>query len=224
MVRRQKMELMTIYDNYKIRKDLAIGWGFSCLVSIDNKKIVFDVGEEDKKIFSNMKKLKIDIKDIDILIISHRHWDHTGGLKKIKELNPKLKIIMPNEFSEPIEIMKDVYSTGAMKSSIYIKEQVLILNTKKGLVIVAGCAHPGITEIIRKSKEFFKEEIYLVLGGFHLLDMEDTQILKIIKEFRNLEVKNVAPSHCTGERAIRLFREEYQKNFMKNGAGKIINI
>jgi len=212
------MKITTIYDNYKTNQNLEIGWGFSCLIE-NNKKILFDAGEEDKKLFSNMEKLGIDVKDIDTLVISHNHWDHTGGLSKIKELNPKIKILMHDAFSEPRELAKGIYTTGLIAGNP--SEQSLILKTDKGLVIITGCAHPGIVNIIKKAKEFLKQDIYLVLGGFHLT-MGDNYILKIIKEFKNLEVKKVAPSHCTGDRAIELFRQEYKENFVENGAGTVL--
>jgi len=85
------MKITTLYDNYKTKEKLEIGWGFSCLIE-NSKKILFDAGEEDKKLFSNMEKLNINVKDIDILVISHNHFDHTGGLSKIKELNSKARL------------------------------------------------------------------------------------------------------------------------------------
>ena len=215
------MRITTIYDNYKTKEDLEIGWGFSCLIESD-KKILFDAGEENKKIFSNMKKLGIDVKDIDILIISHMHWDHTGGLDRIRELNPNIKIYLPDAFSKPTEIIKDVYSTGVMESEP--PEQAVVLKTDKGLVILTGCAHPGIVKIIKKARDFLKQDIYLVLGGFHLLHMGDNEVLGIIREFKNFGIKKAAPSHCTGDKAIELFRQGYGNGFVENSAGAIIEL
>ena len=105
-----------------------------------------------------------------------------------------------------------------------IIEQSLILKTGKSLVVITGCAHPGIVEIIKKAKDSLKESIYLVMGGFHLMDMNESSILRIIKEFKKLGVKKAAPSHCTGEEAIELFKKKYKENFVENGVGNIISV
>ena len=72
--------------------------------------------------------------------------------------------------------------------------------------------------------DLFGGEIYLVLGGFHLLHLFEEKIREIIREFRNLHVKRVAPSHCTGEKAMQLFKEDYGEDFIKLGAGARIGI
>ena len=67
---------------------------------------------------------------------------------------------------EPVQICKNVHTTGEM--GVQIKEQALILDTSKGLVVITGCAHPGIVDIVKKAKEVVKKDIDLVFGGFHL--------------------------------------------------------
>ena len=101
----------------------------------------------------------------------------------------------------------------------------MIVNTNKGLVVITGCAHPGIVNIIKKTKEIFpKEEIYLVIGGFHLAGFSDSELKNIINDFKKLGVQITAPCHCSGDRTRELFKEEYGENFIENGVGKIINI
>ena len=123
----------------------------------------------------------------------------------------------------PTKISKEVYSTGEL--GILIKEQSLIINTNKGLVVITGCAHPGIVNIVKKAKEIFPgEQVYLVMGGFHLSGTSDFELKNIIKDFKKLEVQKAAPCHCSGDRCRELFKEKYQDNFIENGVGKIINI
>lgn len=114
-----------------------------------------------------------------------------------------------------------MYSAGEMGQAI--KEQSLVIDTDKGLIIATGCSHPGIVHIVRETKEYFKKEIWLVLGGFHLYDLSNEKIEAIIRDLRFLGVKKIAPCHCTGEKAISLFQREYQKDFIKVGAGSIID-
>ena len=114
------------------------------------------------------------------------------------------------------KICDGVYTTGELGT--WIKEQSLVINTDKGLVVISGCAHPGIVDIVKKAKEQLNKNVYLVLGGFH------SPPLSVVQKFRELGVEKVAPCHCTGDEAIRAFKEEYQENFIENGVGKIISI
>lgn len=220
--------ITTIYDNYSTVFNLKTGFGFSCLVCQSPKaeggfNILFDTGADSPTLFSNMEKLKINQKNIDFVFISHMHGDHTGGLQDLLELNKDLKVYTPDLFSKPTKIFENVYSTGSLGG--WIREQSLILNTEKGLTIITGCAHPGIVDIIKKTKEIFpKKNVYLVLGGFHLAGAGDSELQNIIQGFRKLGVKKVAPCHCSGDRCRQLFKQEYQDDFIENGVGKIIQV
>ena len=146
-----------------------------------------------------------------------------------------------------IEICKNVYSTGELGN--YIKEQSLIINTSKGLVLITGCAHYGIVKVIRKAKEISNRNfienrqvikegnkinnnlnqkimngIYLVLGGFHLCNKNTSQIEKILEGVKKENVQKVAPSHCSGNLARQLFKEKYKDNFLLIGVGRKIKV
>jgi len=141
------------------------------------------------------------------------------------------------EFDKPVQLCERVHSTedmgtGSRQSGTAfgvsakgeLREQALVIETEKGLVVVTGCAHPGILKIVRRAKEIFNEDIYLVMGGFHLLRMSNQAIKDLIAEMKNEGVKKVAPTHCTGDLAISLFKEEYGENFIAAGVGKEIKI
>ena len=74
------MKITIIYDNTSSRPDLKADWGFSALVEVKGKKILFDTGTNGKILLSNMGKLEINPEEIEDIFISHLHWDHTGGL------------------------------------------------------------------------------------------------------------------------------------------------
>jgi len=235
-----KVTLITIYDNYQHDPGLKTGWGFSCLVKAGNKNILFDTGADSHTLLDNMKKLEIDPKDINMIVLSHIHGDHTGGLSGILKMNSNLTVYLPESFpkdfkkgvksykanivevDDPTNISESVSTTGELGT--WIKEQSLIVKTTKGLVVMTGCAHPGIVEILKEVKKVTNENIYLVLGGFHLAGVSDSELKKIAKSFRELGVKKAAPCHCSGDRTRELFKEEYKEDFISNGVGKIIEI
>lgn len=103
-----------------------------------------------------------------------------------------------------------------------IKEQTLILDTSRGLVIIAGCAHPGIVGILEKARLMTGRPIEAVLGGFHLLQKGDEEIGRIIARFKELGVARVGVSHCTGDKAIAMFRDAYKDRFIELGAGRVV--
>jgi len=218
-----KISLITVYDNYLTDPQLKTGWGFSCWVKTGQKNILFDTGADSETLLSNMGKLEISPEEIDFVFISHLHGDHTGGLAGILNLKPGLKVYKPEFFSSSTRIVNGVWTIELLGDGI--KEQSLIINSRQGLIIITGCAHPGVVNIVKKVKEMFpKENIYLVLGGFHLTGASDSELNGIISDFRKLGVEKVAPCHCSGDRCRELFKEEYQNNFIENGVGKIIEI
>jgi len=213
MLKEESISITTLYDNYEFDSRLKTGWGFSCLVKTKKQNILFDTGADSEILLSNMEKLEISPEEISFVFISHLHGDHTGGLSGILNIKPDLKVYKPETFSESAEIAKGFYTTGSLGT--WIKEQSLIINSEKGLIIITGCAHPGIVNIIKKAKEIFSEKnIYLVLGGFHLSGASDAELKGIISDFRKLGVEITAPCHCSGDRCRELFQQEYQDNFI----------
>jgi 7,8-dihydropterin-6-yl-methyl-4-(beta-D-ribofuranosyl)aminobenzene 5'-phosphate synthase len=234
------MTLTTLYDNYQHDPGLRTGWGFSCLVGAGGKSILFDTGADSQTLLYNMGKLGIEPGDIDLIALSHIHGDHTGGLEGILEANPNVTVYVlksfPGEFKETIEssgsgivevsgpmgIAEGVSTAGELGT--WIREQSLVINTERGLVVLTGCAHPGIVDIVRKVKETVNGSVYLVMGGFHLSDAGDDELGSVISSLRGLGVEKAGPCHCSGERARELFREEYGDGYIANGVGMVIEV
>jgi 7,8-dihydropterin-6-yl-methyl-4-(beta-D-ribofuranosyl)aminobenzene 5'-phosphate synthase len=103
-------------------------------------------------------------------------------------------------------------------------EQSLFVESRGGLVVITGCAHPGIVGIVRRVKELADQPVFLAMGGFHLGNASDAELADILADLRELEVGRVAPSHCTGDDAIAAFAEAYQDKFIRSGGGTIITI
>lgn len=90
------MKLTVVYDNKAKKPGLIADHGFSCLIEAqDTPKILFDTGASSSTLLHNMRELKIDPSGIGIVVISHSHGDHFGGLKDIMKANQDVEIYLP---------------------------------------------------------------------------------------------------------------------------------
>jgi 7,8-dihydropterin-6-yl-methyl-4-(beta-D-ribofuranosyl)aminobenzene 5'-phosphate synthase len=234
------IQMIIVYDNNSFNEKLEKDWGFSCFIKGLEKSILFDTGTKGQILLANMEKIGIRPEDIDLVFLSHDHRDHTGGLDALLEQNHKIEVWLPEFFSSSFKnvikkrgasvaevdsfqkICPGAYTTGVIPG--WIKEQSLILDTDKGIIVITGCAHPRITNIITKAKELLKKDIQMVFGGFHLAAFYENEINEIIDHFRKSGVKKVGPCHCSGDEARRLFAEEYKDDFIEIGVGKEIKV
>jgi len=232
------MTITVIYDNNPYKEGLQTAWGFSCLVIGAEKTILFDTGGDGSILLNNMQKLAIDPNSIDTVVLSHIHPDHTGGLNSFLEKNSEKVVYLPKSFpkkfkdnvlsfrpkiveaKQPLKICENVYSSGELGK--WIKEQSLIIQTDKGLIVISGCAHPGIVKIVNAAKDLLKDDILLVMGGFHLEWATKGKIEKIISAFKQTGVRYVGPCHCTGHKARALFEKHFGSGYINVGAGKVI--
>ncbi|MGB9681692.1 MAG: MBL fold metallo-hydrolase [bacterium] len=217
----------------------TIGWGVSFLIGED---LLFDTFSNEDVLRENLKRFNVNVSQLRYVVISHEHWDHIGGLWYILRENPSVKTFVCKNFSvefkekvrsfnvdmvevdEPIEIKENVFTTGEIIGSYAnssLPEQALVVKEDK-LTIITGCAHPGIITMLKRVKEIFPYPIGLVLGGFHLYDKSDDEIYLIVEEFKSLNIERVAPCHCTGERAVKLFQQEFGNSVIKVSTGTIL--
>jgi len=236
----KNLNITVSYDNNPYKEKLITAWGFSCVIRGTEKTILFDTGGDGSILVTNLEKLGINPKEIDLVVLSHIHGDHVGGLPSFLEKNPEVVIYLPKSFpggfkngvkeygakivevQEPLKICQEVYSTGELGTGI--KEESLIIHTEKGLIVITGCAHPGIVKIVNKAKDLVKGDVLFVMGGFHLGGESKGEIENIISSFRKLGVSYVGPCHCSGDTARQLFKEEYGENFINVGVGRVVTM
>jgi len=237
------MKIEILYDKNTGNKKLHTGWGVSFLV---DEKVLFDTGERGSFLMNNLKTLKVNIDKIEYVVISHDHWDHTGGLWELLKKKEGLTVYAcPNfstKFKEKVKklkgnlieaegiiaIAKGVFYTGEIAGEYggeYMPEGALVVMTKNGVSIITGCAHPGVTKIVNTvKKDFPNEDIYAVLGGFHLMDKDRSAIDATADEFKKIGVKKVGATHCSGLDAEEIFKGKYKSDFIKIEVGQTLNI
>lgn len=232
--------IIVVFDNNPYKKGVESGWGFSCLIEGMEKTVLFDTGADGNILLDNLEKLGIDPETVETLVLSHAHSDHVGGVYNFLQENPKVTVYLPESFPESfkdhtrqygadiieikksVEIMKGVYSTGEM--GVGLKEQSLIIRTPKGMVIITGCAHPGIVKTVKRAKELFDDNVLFVMGGYHLTTKSRSEVETIISDMKKLGVRYVGPCHCTGDKARDLFQQAYWEHFISIGVGKKVDV
>jgi 7,8-dihydropterin-6-yl-methyl-4-(beta-D-ribofuranosyl)aminobenzene 5'-phosphate synthase len=235
-----RLRLHVVFNNVPYKAGLATSWGFSCLIEGLEKTVLFDTGGDGDILLSNMRQLGLDAKAVEVVVLSHIHSDHTGGLGAFLAHNPDVTVYVPDSFpasfrhdveglgatietvTGPRQLMNGVHTTGEMNHGI--KEQAMIVDTPRGLIVITGCAHPNVADMAEQAKAYLNKNIYLLMGGFHLGGSSDAQIHAIIQRLKTLGVEKIAPSHCTGDNAIRLFREEWKEDFIEGGLGAVIEV
>ncbi|MGD8988383.1 MAG: MBL fold metallo-hydrolase [Syntrophobacterales bacterium] len=233
-----KLSITVIYDNNPYTEGLRAEWGLSCLIRGSERTILFDTGGNGSFLLENMNKLGINPRKIDTVVLSHIHGDHVGGLKEFLDKNRQVTVYLPMSFPQEFkdnlmsssirimevhdatEICEGVYATGELGAGI--KEQSLIVHTTQGIIVITGCAHPGIVSILKRAKDLIKDDILLAMGGFHLGGASKKDLEKIILSFRKLGVKFVGPCHCSGDLARQMFKEEYGDSYIHLGVGRVI--
>jgi len=214
------MKISVVYDNEVLKRGLTAGWGFSCLIDDD---ILFDTGDDGVALLSNMEKLGIDLSNLKAVVISHAHWDHTGGLFELLKENQRLSIYAPPKFCrtlknnipkktklvesrEPTRIREGVSTTGTLDT--FIEEQGLVCSSKRGALVVLGCSHPGLDNLIDAASKLGK--VYGIIGGFHGFSR--------LEALKDLEL--ISPCHCTQYK--KEIAHTFPKQYVRCGAGLVV--
>lgn len=212
------MTITIIYDNETYSERLQSDWGFACLVEAYGRRLLFDTGTKGDMLLENMTSLDIEPGSIDEVVISHDHYDHTGGLSAFLNENSDVRVYAPSTMSDiapagevvyvdqPMSLGDHFYTTGLLKGI----EQSLAVETDNGLVVVVGCSHPGVSRILKAAQEFGRP--HALIGGLHGF-----------AEYPVLEPLDlICPTHCTQH--IAEIRSRYPDKYTEGGAGRVITI
>ncbi len=292
---------------------LAHEHGFSVFIEFDGKKLLFDTGQTGAFV-KNAEALGVNLSETDAVILSHGHYDHTGGVPELlKSLGKRTPLYIGKEFFAPkykrledgsykyngnpfpkelllgeesllevnfveenvtwltehIVLLKNfrrvsgfeevnpkfflkreekISSTdveNVMKKleesttvdknadkrtndseeyvqDFFVEEIALGLVTDAGLVLVAGCSHVGIVNMLEHVKRVLSVPVTAVLGGTHLIEAGEERLQKTVQAFREHGVKTIAVSHCTGENGMELLKKEFAGGFVVNNTGNIL--
>jgi 7,8-dihydropterin-6-yl-methyl-4-(beta-D-ribofuranosyl)aminobenzene 5'-phosphate synthase len=285
----QEVSIINLYDAFGHEKEgVTFDWGYSALIRYNGKTILFDAGNSGDTLAGNASALGVDLRKVDLAILSHRDNDHASGFDYLLKIDPEVDLYLPHDdiLGAPSEWTfpesptgvppEQAYFQGQKGATVYdpgdrflhektefidstkevspgifliptdskltgdfskyppndketrywgLPELSLALMTNEGVVVVVGCSHSGIENIVAKVKNDLKQDVALVIGGFHLLPYSDetiTQVAKTLKE--DLGVKRVAPAHCTGNLGFKIFREFFGDDYLFAGLGSKVSL
>ena len=277
-----KICITTLSENTASSGRFLAEWGLSILIETDEVNVLLDTGRSISASY-NADALGIDLSRIDKLVLSHGHYDHTGGLRHVlRKMRKRVEIIahpdiwaakyarrhgetteryigIPfqrpeletlganfNLTTKPVKITDNIMTTGEIpmvtgyeeiEPYLLVKEadgwqqdklrddQALIINTEPGLVVILGCAHRGIINTLYHAQQLTGvKQVYMVVGGCHLMDASKKRILETIAALKELRVQRLGVSHCTGMPAVLVMAQELGDRFFFNNAGTIINL
>jgi 7,8-dihydropterin-6-yl-methyl-4-(beta-D-ribofuranosyl)aminobenzene 5'-phosphate synthase len=285
----QEVSIINLYDAFGHQKEgVTFDWGFAALIRYNGKTILFDAGNSGETLAGNAGALGVDLRKVDLAILSHRDNDHASGFDYLLKIDPEVDLYLPDDdiLGAPFEWTlpkspsgvppEQAYFRGQKGANVYdpgdrfshaktefitstkeiapgifliptiskltggfskyppndketlywgLPELSLALLTDEGVVVVVGCSHSGVENIVAKVKDDLKRDVALVIGGFHLLPYGAEKITQVAKTLKGkLAVKRVAPAHCTGNLAFKIFHELYGDDYLFAGLGSKVSL
>jgi len=229
----ERIRIVVLVDNNPYRQDLEKAWGLSVYVEADEVRLLFDTGPDPMVLEANARRLGIDLSKIDFVVISHAHGDHTGGLRLLASIKPGMVVYVPPDRSlinyvrglglEPIQ----VNNTIEVSRGIYVVkplygppiEEALAIKTGRGLVILVGCSHPGVVNIVGQAVKDSGIKPYIVLGGFHIGGASLQKVRKVASQLVEMGVEKIYPLHCSGDNVRSYLANHYKDNYGGRGVG-----
>ncbi len=270
------------YDTY-LKGCFGVSFWIELQSGNKRKIILFDVGPLAEPLLYNAKLLGLNLSDVDMIVLSHCHFDHTAALAGIiSEIGHQVPIfahpdifrpnfVLKPEFmnyamvcenskenierlggyfvlcKSPIEPFPGVLITGEVEKTTYFEESggvscftidregnmvpdrlqddlSLAINVaKKGLVIITGCGHAGVVNIIKHAIKHSRiEQLEGILGGFHLLEAEQDRVDCTVGAIKQFSPTWIAPTHCTGVIPTGKFALAFGDKFREINAGDVI--
>ena len=227
-------EITIVYDN-RASEPLRPGFGFSAFIRTEGATVLLDAGA-DKMLFEhNAAQLGIPLDSVAALVVSHDHCDHMGAMTSV--FHSGLDFYIPKAVAkryerigkggirfhavkDPVDIIPGVRSIGQMGKQI--PEQAILVDGKRGPVLITGCAHMGVEHLVARATQLAGQPPELVVGGFHLFNKELDEVERTIAALESSGIHRIAPCHCTGDEAIAAFERIFGDRFVTIEAGSRI--
>jgi 7,8-dihydropterin-6-yl-methyl-4-(beta-D-ribofuranosyl)aminobenzene 5'-phosphate synthase len=247
--------------------------GISFLIEKDGHKALFDTGQSGGFI-DNAAQLNLSLTDIEYAVISHGHYDHSGGFRSLTEISGSFALItgkgffdrkyatdgvsyeyLGNNFDESLLVAKGIRHTvvsepateilpgifvltafprihfdevinprfvletdGGFVPDPFGDEIALAVETKEGFVVLLGCSHPGMKNMLSAAAALLPGPLYAVIGGTHLVEATSASLASSVAYLQEKGFRAIGVSHCTGKIAVDHIAET-GKGFFRNTTG-----
>ena len=239
----QKVKITVIVDELNGAEPGYIkSFGFSAMIEINDKKILFDAGTKKDVLMANLTTYGIDLSSIDAVILSHNHYDHANGLSIILENNIKLPVYVHKYWEKPVrhkgepippenkriieqgrlleELEEELYITNAYMSPDYggIYEQACYIKAKDSYILICGCSHPGLISFLndRENLGIPMNTPLHIIGGFHGFKFDDDHLQKLEPLIHSIMV-----CHCT--KNVEVYKKQFRDKCFIATVGKSIS-
>ncbi|MCG7840834.1 MAG: MBL fold metallo-hydrolase [Methanomassiliicoccales archaeon] len=155
------------------------------------------------------------------LLKEHPPFYENGPKELVSGISTTGEVMRTNSFEVPSTFILE--QEGVMIPDHILEEQALVLSTRKGLIVVTGCGHAGVVNILSQVRKRSERKLYMVMGGFHLSQGSPEALLKTMDGLKKLGVEKVVPTHCTGFQATKMFSDRFP-GFELFGTGCYIDI
>lgn len=215
-------------------------WGFSALV---DGTVLFDTFSSWRVLSKRLSKAGVRVEDLAAVVVSHDHRDHVGGLWGLLEHRKGLRVYLPEgaeqEVKDRIRTMGGLVMEGCGVKTVTetivvseelagrfgddrVAEQALVLKTPEGPVLLVGCSHPGIVNMVERAEKTFGVPVRGVIGGLHLKNASAEEAGTVARQLKAKGLSLVVPTHCTGLRAERIFRKTFGTGFLQAREGRVV--
>ncbi len=250
----RKLTILPLFEQAVSQDGLIAAHGVSYLIRTDQVNILFDTGFDPDILQNNMQKLGITIHDVDVIVISHDHPDHVGGYQwwpshtfSLWTTQPDLGDIpvyvpeamtypglSPAVATQPHRIAAGVYTMGTIpyrevasmsKYQLSRVEQALAVNVEGlGLVLISGCGHPGVPNMLNRAAMLFDQPVVGLVGGLHYTNQSKRDLQGNIDLLHAAHLRLLAISpHDTEPGTIQIFRDEFPGIYQNIAVGSEID-
>jgi len=226
----------------KSKAEVLARGGLSLFVKVNGKAILFDTGTKDGPLLKNLEELGLNATLIDAIVFSHSQSDRVhdelpdvlnatsskakvyvpaSAAEAVSQKNPGANVVL---VSKPTRVLPDAWLVGPMhldSEGGETVQQALVLDRPDGLIVVVGCSDRAIVSVVQQVKEVFgHRRIQLVAGGFHLRGTSKDDVRELSLRLQQKGVKSLALSNCTGDPALKIFRQEWGDRLVSFDFGK----
>ena len=274
------LSITVLKDNVAARPDLYPGHGLALLLECGKTRVLLDTGPDDT-VVANARTMGLRLRPLDAIVLSHGHYDHTGGLAAVlQEVGPVRVIAHPGVFDErytrecdgteryigtplaqreyenlgaqfdlsagSLSVNAVFVTTGrvptqasrvpgqtrlrrrglsGLSADDFRDDLSVVVPLAGGSVVITGCAHAGLLNILRHARALVSgSPPRVVMGGFHLSAAPDPAVVKLAQEVQRLGVCSLLPCHCTGDRAVQTLASQFAGAVLTVGTGSVVTV